>query len=251
MKRAAAIVTNRGGRTCHAAIIARELGIPAVVGCGDATETHPRRPGRHRVLRRRRHRLRLRRRSCEFEHKQIELDSLPHDSREDHDERRQSGPRVRLRRHSAPAASGLARLEFIINRMIGVHPRALLEFDQPRRRAARTRSARRWPATPTRCSFFVDKLSEGIAQIAAAFAPRAGDRAAVGLQVERIRQPHRRARSTSRTKRTRCSASAAPRATSTRSFRPCFELECRALKQRARGDGAHERAGDGAVRAHA
>ncbi len=60
MKRAAAIVTNRGGRTCHAAIIARELGIPAVVGCGDATHTHPRGPGGDGVVRRGRHRLRLR-----------------------------------------------------------------------------------------------------------------------------------------------------------------------------------------------
>ena len=64
MKRAAAIVTNRGGRTCHAAIIARELGIPAVVGCGDATETIREGHASHRVLRRGRHRLRLRRRSC-------------------------------------------------------------------------------------------------------------------------------------------------------------------------------------------
>ena len=61
MKRAAAIVTNRGGRTCHAAIIARELGIPAVVGCGNATQLDPRGPGGHGVLRRGRHRPRLRR----------------------------------------------------------------------------------------------------------------------------------------------------------------------------------------------
>jgi pyruvate,water dikinase len=61
MKRASAIVTNRGGRTCHAAIIARELGIPAVVGCGDATDTAEGRRARHRGLRGRRHRLHLRR----------------------------------------------------------------------------------------------------------------------------------------------------------------------------------------------
>ena len=64
MKRAAAIVTNRGGRTCHAAIIARELGIPAVVGCGDATETIRDGQPSHGVLRRGRHRLRLRRRAA-------------------------------------------------------------------------------------------------------------------------------------------------------------------------------------------
>ena len=77
MKRASAIVTNRGGRTCHAAIIARELGIPAVVGCGDATTADQGRPARHGLVRRGRHGLHLRRRSCEFDQAQIELDSLP------------------------------------------------------------------------------------------------------------------------------------------------------------------------------
>ena len=66
MKRAAAIVTNRGGRTCHAAIIARELGIPAVVGCGDATDDAEGRRAGHGVLRRGRHRLHLRRACCEY-----------------------------------------------------------------------------------------------------------------------------------------------------------------------------------------
>ena len=126
MKRAAAIVTNRGGRTCHAAIIARELGIPAVVGCGDATTKI--RDGQPVTV------------SCaegdtgyvyegrlDFEQQQIELDALP-------------PPPVRIMMNvgnpdrafdfaSIPNHGvGLARLEFIINRMIGVHPRALLEF---------------------------------------------------------------------------------------------------------------------------
>ncbi len=104
MKRAAAIVTNRGGRTCHAAIIARELGIPAVVGCGDATARI--RDGQPVTV------------SCaegdtgyvyegvlEFERKQIELDSLPQIAGQDHDERRQSGPGLRLRQHPATTAS--------------------------------------------------------------------------------------------------------------------------------------------------
>ena len=148
MKRAAAIVTNRGGRTCHAAIIARELGIPAVVGCGDATQRI--REGQEVTV------------SCaegdtgyvyegllEFERKQIELDSLP-----------KIPVKIMMNVGNPDRAFdfagiphrgvGLARLEFIINRMIGVHPRALLEFDAPGRRAAGRRSAPRWPATPTR-----------------------------------------------------------------------------------------------------
>ncbi len=128
MKRASAIVTNRGGRTCHAAIIARELGIPAVVGCGDATE--------------RLHESQDVTVSCaegdtgfiyegmlDFEQRQIELDSLP-----------PSPVRIMMNVGNPDRAFdfagiphrgvGLARLEFIINRMIGVHPRALLEFDR-------------------------------------------------------------------------------------------------------------------------
>src|SRR5487761_2386613 len=127
MKRAAAIVTNRGGRTCHAAIIARELGIPAVVGCGDATRQI--REGQEVTV------------SCaegdtgyiyagllEYEHKQIELDSLP-----------KIPVKIMMNVGNPDRAFdfagipnrgvGLARLEFIINRMIGVHPRAILEYD--------------------------------------------------------------------------------------------------------------------------
>ena len=127
MKRAAAIVTNRGGRTCHAAIIARELGIPAVVGCGDATAII--KDGSNVTV------------SCaegdegfvyegalEFEKTLIELDALPEipvkimlnvgnpDRAFDF---------ARIPNHGV----GLARLEFIINRMIGVHPQALLEYE--------------------------------------------------------------------------------------------------------------------------
>jgi pyruvate,water dikinase len=128
MKRAAAIVTNRGGRTCHAAIIARELGIAAVVGCGDATHTI--REGQEVTV------------SCaegdtghvyegllDFERKDVELDSLP-----------KIPVKIMMNVGNPDRAFdfaaipnhgvGLARLEFIINRMIGVHPRALLEFEQ-------------------------------------------------------------------------------------------------------------------------
>ena len=168
MKRSAAIVTNRGGRTCHAAIIARELGIPAVVGCGDATRRI--RDGQDITV------------SCaegdtgyvyegqlEFEHKQIELDSLP-----------KIPVKIMMNVGNPDRAFdfasipnhgvGLARLEFIINRMIGVHPRALLEFDsQSNEIKEQIRTQIAGYADPV--TFFIEKLSEGIAQIAAAFAP--------------------------------------------------------------------------------
>jgi pyruvate,water dikinase len=168
MKRAAAIVTNRGGRTCHAAIIARELGIPAVVGCGEATNLI--REGQQVTV------------SCaegdtgyvyegalDFERRQIELDALP-----------PLPVKIMMNVGNPDRAFdfagiphrgvGLARLEFIINRMIGVHPRALLEFDRldaALREEIRTQMA--GYADPV--SFYVDKLAEGISQIAAAFAP--------------------------------------------------------------------------------
>jgi pyruvate,water dikinase len=104
MKRASAIVTNRGGRTCHAAIIARELGIPAVVGCGDATGVDQAMASfGDGVLCRGRHRLRVRRR-LDFEQQRIELDNAAAAAGQDHDERRQSGPRFRFRQSAATTA---------------------------------------------------------------------------------------------------------------------------------------------------
>jgi pyruvate, water dikinase len=168
MKRAAAIVTNRGGRTCHAAIIARELGIPAVVGCGDATETVP--DGAEVTV------------SCaegdaghvyegalDFEESLIELDALP-----------KIPVKIMMNVGNPDKAFdfanipnhgvGLARLEFIINRMIGVHPKALLEYAQldPDTREAVDEQMAGYD-DPVR--FFIDKLAEGVSTIAAAFAP--------------------------------------------------------------------------------
>ena len=168
MKRASAIVTNRGGRTCHAAIIARELGIPAVVGCSDATEKI--RDGIEVTV------------SCaegdegyvyegklDFEESQIELDSLP-----------KIPVKIMMNVGNPDRAFdfanipnsgvGLARLEFIINRMIGVHPNALLEYESL---DADTRYAvdEQMAGYDDPISFFVNKLAEGIATIAAAFAP--------------------------------------------------------------------------------
>ncbi len=168
MKRASAIVTNRGGRTCHAAIIARELGIPAVVGCGDATSAIP--DGAEVTV------------SCaegdegfvyegelEFEESHIELDSLP-----------EIPVKIMMNVGNPDRAFdfanipnhgvGLARLEFIINRMIGVHPNALLEYDEldeDTKHAIDDQMA--GYDDPVR--FFIDKLAEGVATIAAAFAP--------------------------------------------------------------------------------
>ncbi|MGI9201674.1 MAG: phosphoenolpyruvate synthase [Woeseiaceae bacterium] len=168
MKRAAAIVTNRGGRTCHAAIIARELGIPAVVGCGDATEVIQ--DGSDVTI------------SCaegdegfvyegklDFEQKQIELDSLP-----DIPVKvmmNVGNPDRAFDFASIPNRGvGLARLEFIINRMIGVHPQALLDYanlDDATRQAVDDQMA----GYDDPVGFYVEKLAEGVSTIAAAFAP--------------------------------------------------------------------------------
>lgn len=227
MKRASAIVTNRGGRTCHAAIIARELGIPAVVGCGDATEKI--RDGFNVTV------------SCaegdlgivyegnlEFEQTQIELDSLP-----------DIPVKIMMNVGNPDRAFdfanipnhgvGLARVEFIINRMIGVHPKALLEYDalgDDTRAAIDDQMA--GYADPV--GFFVDKLAEGIATIAAAFAPepvivRTSDFKSneyANLIGGDIYEPDE--------ENPMLGFRGAARYVS-ESFRPCFDLECLALKR--------------------
>lgn len=168
MKRASAIVTNRGGRTCHAAIIARELGIPAVVGCGDATDRIA--AGAPVTV------------SCAegdtgyIYSGQLEFDVTTSDVGD--------MPALPLKIMmnvgnpdrafdfaSLPHAGvGLARLEFIINRMIGVHPKALLNFDQ--QSAELQQQIRGYMAgydSPR--EYYVGKLTEGIATLAAAFSP--------------------------------------------------------------------------------
>ena len=169
MKRAAAIVTNRGGRTCHAAIIARELGIPAVVGCGDAT--HVLSEGGTVTV------------SCaegdtghvydgllEIEVIDVALDRMP------------PAPTKIMMNVGNPELAfgfsrlpnegvGLARLEFIIARNVGVHPKALLEFDaQPP--ALKASIAARIAGYPGPVEFYVSKIAEGVATIAAAFWPK-------------------------------------------------------------------------------
>ncbi|CCP03118.1 phosphoenolpyruvate synthase [Erwinia amylovora Ea644] len=169
MKKAAAIVTNRGGRTCHAAIIARELGIPAVVGCGNATE-----------ILRDGHKVTV---SCaegdtgyvyqdllDFEVKSSQVDEMP------------ALPLKIMMNVGNPDRAfdfaclpnegvGLARLEFIINRMIGVHPKALLEFDQQTPELQQQiRDMMKGFDDPL--EFYIGRLTEGIATLGAAFAPK-------------------------------------------------------------------------------
>jgi pyruvate, water dikinase len=168
MKRASAIVTNRGGRTCHAAIIARELGIPAVVGTGAATSELQ--AGQPVTV------------SCaegdtgyvyagqlDFAVEESEQQSMP-----------DIGVKIMMNVGTPDqafafsrlpnAGVGLARLEFIINNQIGIHPRALLEFDQLEE-PLRSKISDAIAAYQTPRDFFVRRLTEGVATIAAAFAP--------------------------------------------------------------------------------
>ena len=169
MKRAAAIVTNRGGRTCHAAIIARELGIPAVVGCGDATETL--KEGALVTV------------ACsegdtgfiydgllETEITDVQRGELPYCPIKIM--MNVGNPQLAFDFAQMPNSGvGLARLEFIINNNIGVHPKAILDYpniDLDLKKAVE--SVARGHASPR--AFYVDRLAEGVATIAAAFWPK-------------------------------------------------------------------------------
>jgi pyruvate,water dikinase len=169
MKRAAAIVTNRGGRTCHAAIIARELGIPAVVGCGDATARLA--EGAAVTV------------SCaegdtghvyegtlEVEVVEASLDRMPDCPTKIM--MNVGNPELAFSFQRLPNEGvGLARLEFIINRNVGIHPKALLELDrQPTE--LRHEIERRIAAYPSPVEYYVSKIAEGVATIAAAFWPK-------------------------------------------------------------------------------
>jgi pyruvate, water dikinase len=227
MKRASAIVTNRGGRTCHAAIIARELGIAAVVGCGDATQTI--REGQDVTV------------SCaegdtgyvydgllEYERKQIELDSLPKIPVKIM--MNVGNPDRAFDFASIPHRGvGLARLEFIINRMIGVHPRALLEFDRlDGELQDQIRDQMAGYADPV--SFYVDKLAEGIAQIAAAFAPEPVIVRLSDFKSNEYANLIGGSRYEPDEENPMLGFRGASRYVD-ETFRPCFELECRALKK--------------------
>ncbi|QEL56411.1 phosphoenolpyruvate synthase [Chromobacterium paludis] len=227
MKRAAAIVTNRGGRTCHAAIIARELGIPAVVGCGDATDVL--KEGMQVTV------------SCaegdtgniydgllDVEIIDLELDKMP------------KAPVKIMMNVGNPELAfdfaqlpnegvGLARMEFVINRQIGIHPKALLEFDKLSPELKATISDRiAGYASPV--DFYVDKIAEGVSTLAAAFYPkkvivRMSDFKSneyANLIGGQLYEPHEENPMIGFRGAARYVAE---------SFRDCFELECRAIKK--------------------
>ena len=227
MKRASAIVTNRGGRTCHAAIIARELGIPAVVGCGNATRLLQ--EGKEVTV------------SCaegdtgfiyagllNFEHRVRDLDVMPElpfklMMNVGNPDRAFSFSRLPNR------GVGLARLEFIINKMIGVHPKALLNFDQLPADVKRQVSER-MSGYSSPVDFYVEKLVEGVSTIAAAFAPekvivRLSDFKSneyFNLVGGSLYEPHE--------ENPMLGFRGASRYIS-QAFQDCFELECRAMRR--------------------
>ncbi|MBK7898186.1 MAG: phosphoenolpyruvate synthase [Azonexus sp.] len=227
MKRASAIVTNRGGRTCHAAIIARELGIPAIVGCGDATETlndgdlvtvSCTEGDTGHVYRGR----------LDFEVVSRDISAMP-----DVPVKvmmNVGNPELAFEFAQLPNAGvGLARVEFIINNVIGIHPKAILDVERlPASKREEIKRRARGYASPK--EFFVEKLVEGVSTIAAAFWPnpvivRLSDfksneyRKLLGgdLYEPEEENPMLGFRGASRY--------------IAQSFRDCFEMECRAMKR--------------------
>ena len=227
MKKAAAIVTNRGGRTCHAAIIARELGIPAVVGCGDATRQLP--EGEQVTV------------SCcegdtgyvyrgtlDIEVVDLGIDAMP--KAPVGISMNVGNPELAFDFQRLPNAGvGLARLEFIIARMIGIHPQAVLTYPNlppDLRREIESRIA----GYPDPRTFYVEKLTEGIATLGAAFAPKPvivrlsdfkSNEYSTLVGGQRF-EPHE--------ENPMLGFRGASRFIDP-SFRDCFELECRALKR--------------------
>lgn len=231
MKRASAIVTNRGGRTCHAAIIARELGIPAVVGCGDATKKI--KNGQDVTV------------SCaegdtgfvydgtlEFDVMTSRVDQMP--ALKMKIMMNVGNPERAFSFAKLPHAGiGLARLEFIINRMIGVHPKALLNFDTQTDELKATISEM-MAGYSSPVEFYVGKLVEGISTLASAFSPervivRMSDFKSneyANLVGGRQYEPHE--------ENPMIGFRGASRYIS-EDFRDCFAMECEALK-RVRND---------------
>ncbi|MCU7874728.1 MAG: phosphoenolpyruvate synthase [Candidatus Thiodiazotropha sp. (ex Lucinoma borealis)] len=227
MKRASAIVTNRGGRTCHAAIIARELGIPAVVGCHDATETLI--EGQEVTV------------SCAEGDDGFIYEGLLKFSITHGDVTSLPEPPVKIMMNVANpsrafafsripnAGIGLARLEFIINTTIGVHPRALMEFDKLPPEIKST-VQKQIDGYEDPVSFYVDKLVEGISTLAAAFNGKSvivrmsdfKSNEYANLIGGKLYEPEE--------ENPMIGFRGASRYVS-ESFRPCFELECQALKR--------------------
>ena len=227
MKRAAAIVTNRGGRTCHAAIIARELGIPAVVGCGDATQVL--KDAKDVTV------------SCaegdtgyiyrgilQTEVVDLSLSSMPKAPVKI--TMNVGNPELAFEFQRLPNEGvGLARLEFIIARMIGVHPKAVLAYpDVPLdvKVAVEQHSA----GYPDPVTFYVEKLVEGIGTLGAAFWPKPVIVRLSDFKSNEYSSLTGGSRYEPREENPMLGFRGASRYISS-SFRDCFELECRALKQ--------------------
>jgi len=227
MKRAAAIVTNRGGRTCHAAIIARELGIPAVVGCGDATQVL--KDGRPVTV------------SCaegdtgfvyrgqlETEVIDLSLSSMPKSPVKI--TMNVGNPELAFEFQRLPNEGvGLARLEFIIARMIGVHPRAVLAYpDIPADVKVAVEEHSAGYADPV--SFYVEKLAEGVATLGAAFWPKPVIVRLSDFKSNEYSSLTGGSRYEPREENPMLGFRGAGRYVDP-SFRDCFALECRALKK--------------------
>lgn len=170
MKKASAIITNKGGRTCHAAIIAREMGIPAIVGSGDATDIL--KTGQEVTV------------SCSegeegrvysgllpFEVKEVALENLPRTRTKIM--MNVGNPEEAFSLSALPCDGvGLARLEFIIANHIKAHPLALIHFDKLQDESAQAKIAKLTALYEDKPQYFVDKLAQGVARIAAAFYPK-------------------------------------------------------------------------------
>jgi len=227
MKRASAIVTNRGGRTCHAAIIAREMGIPAVVGCGDATEAIA--EGTPVTV------------SCaEGDDGFIYEGLLEYEVHRTDPGQMPKLPVKIMMNVASPARAfafaqlpnegvGLARLEFIINNTIGIHPRALLEFDaQPEE--LKQEIAQRTAGYENPRAFYVEKLAEGIATLAAAFHPKPVIVRMSDFKSNEYANLLGGHRYEPDEENPMIGFRGAARYLS-EEFRPCFDLECEALKK--------------------
>ncbi|HPU52165.1 MAG TPA: phosphoenolpyruvate synthase, partial [Burkholderiaceae bacterium] len=227
MKRASAIVTNRGGRTCHAAIIARELGIPAVVGCGDATR-HLKDGALVTV-------------SCAqgdtgyiyeglLETEVTEVDSGAMPALATKIMMNVGNPQLAFEFCQLPNAGvGLARLEFIINNHIGIHPKAILDYpnvDAELRKAVE--GVARGHNTPR--AFYVERLTEGVATIAAAFYPKPVIVRLSDFKSNEYRKLIGGARYEPEEENPMLGFRGASRYVSP-DFRECFEMECRAMKR--------------------
>jgi pyruvate, water dikinase len=227
MKRAAAIVTNRGGRTCHAAIIARELGIPAVVGCGDATQVL--KDAKEVTV------------SCaegdtgyvyggilKTEVVDLSLSSMPKSPVKI--TMNVGNPELAFEFQRLPNEGvGLARLEFIIARMIGVHPKAVLAYpDVPLdvKAAVEQQSA----GYPDPVTFYVQKLAEGVATLGAAFWPKPVIVRLSDFKSNEYSSLTGGSRYEPREENPMLGFRGASRYVAS-SFRDCFELECRAIRE--------------------